>query len=106
MTAKDRGRPDLEEDVSLHPDGIQDFGCEQGLSPIDVVIQFGAAADPVASAHWLCERLGIQPVTLGWHNGAPDRRTPLAKMLPTLSGGPHLDDNRTGEDLERLARQT
>jgi hypothetical protein len=70
VTAKDRGRPDLEEDISFHPVGVQDFGLEHGLSPIDAVIEFGVAADAVAAAHWLCERLGIAPATLRWHDGA------------------------------------
>jgi hypothetical protein len=74
VASKDRGRPDLQEDISLHPDGIQDFGLEQGLTPIDVVIEHGGAGDAVAAAHWLCERLGIDPSALGWHQraNAPD----------------------------------
>ena len=67
IKAADRGRPDLQEDISFHPDGIQDFGREHGLSPIGAVIEFGSCADAVAAAHWLCERLAIEPTTLGWH---------------------------------------
>jgi uncharacterized protein (DUF927 family) len=67
VASKDRGRPDLQEDISLHPNGIRDFGLEHGLTPIDVLIEHGGAGDPVAAAHLLCERLGIRPATLGWH---------------------------------------
>jgi hypothetical protein len=67
VASQDRGRPDLQEDISLHASGIQDFGLEHGLTAIDVVIEHGGASDAVAAAHWLCERLGIDPATLGWH---------------------------------------
>jgi hypothetical protein len=40
------------------------------------VIEFGGAADAIAAALWLCERLGIEPATLGWHNGAADQGDP------------------------------
>jgi hypothetical protein len=92
VASKDRGRPDLEEDISLHVDGIQDFGLERGLTPIDVVIAHGGAGDAVAAAHWLCERLGIDPASLGWHPGPTratlrsenqDRRPPEQQRTPT-----------------------
>ena len=88
VTAKDRGRPDLEEDISFHPGGVQDFGLEHGLSPIDAVIEFGGAADAVAAAHWLCERLGIEPATLGWNDGA----TPDNAQVPPPHPGTTADD--------------
>ena len=105
VASKDRGRPDLQEDISLHPDGIQDFGLEQGLTPIDVVIEHGSAGDAVAAAHWLCERLGIDPTALGWHQraNAPDagasveQRTeatpsPAAAQQSLVSGADLPDD--------------
>jgi putative DNA primase/helicase len=39
IKSKDLGR-DLQEDLSLHRDGITDFGDEQGLTPIDVLVKF------------------------------------------------------------------
>ena len=98
VASKDRGRPDLEEDISLHPGGIQDFGCEQGLSPIDAVIQFGGAADAVAAAHWLCERLGIQPAALGWEQ----RDTPRPSQ-PHPSPAPDDETNYWPEPVDILA---
>jgi len=70
VSSRDLGR-DLEEDLSLHPDGIQDFGPEITMTPIDVVQQFGGAAWPKDAALWLCDKLGKDPATLGWtHGGA------------------------------------
>ena len=43
IASKDLGR-DYEEDLSIHPDGIRDFGPRKGLSAIDVVMEFGGAA--------------------------------------------------------------
>ena len=73
VASKDRGRPDLEEDISIHPEGIQDFGLEKPLTPIDVVIEHGDAPDAVQAALRLCGHIGIDPGQLGWHppgNGA------------------------------------
>ena len=67
ISSKDLGR-DLEEDISIHPDGIRDFGEEVRRSPIDVVIRYGAGiGTTVEAALWLCERLAIDPASLGFH---------------------------------------
>ena len=65
VTSKDLGR-DYQEDLSIHPSGVADFGPEKGLTPIDVMIKYGGAPDATTAAMWLCERLGIDPVKLGW----------------------------------------
>lgn len=65
VTSRDLGR-DLEEDLSLAPGGIQDFGEEKGLTAIDVVMRWGKAADAVAAALWLCEQMGVDAGTLGY----------------------------------------
>jgi hypothetical protein len=70
IRSEDLGR-DLEEDISIHPDGAWDFGLEKPISPIDLVIEHGGAADAVQSAHWLCEKLRIDPVSLGWSETKP-----------------------------------
>jgi hypothetical protein len=51
--------------VSVHPSGIWDFGDEEPLTSIDLVIKLGAAVDAVTAALWLCERLDINPESLG-----------------------------------------
>lgn len=65
VTSRELGR-DLEEDLSLAPSGIQDFGEERGLTAIDVVMRWGKAADAVAAALWLCNRLGVDPEAWGY----------------------------------------
>lgn len=60
VRSKDMGR-DLEEDLQLTTEGIYDFGEEQGMSPIDVVIKWGAAGStPKAAMLWLASVLGVQ----------------------------------------------
>ncbi|MFH5926566.1 AAA family ATPase [Roseomonas xinghualingensis] len=67
VTSDDIGR-DLEEDLSIHADGIRDFGTERSLSPIDVV--FEHADDdflmPRDAALWLCEQIDVEPESLGY----------------------------------------
>jgi hypothetical protein len=67
VASKERGRPDLQEDISFHPEGIQDFGQEQGLTPIDAVMHYGGACDAATAALWLCGQLGMEPASLGWY---------------------------------------
>ena len=57
---------DLEEDLSVHPDGIWDFGTEKPMTAIDVVMEWVPYDDPMQAALWLCERLGLDPIALGY----------------------------------------
>lgn len=66
-----------EEDLSLHPEGIRDFGSgdmgdarDGARSPIDIVRDYLPATDPAAAAMWLCERLSMRPEDIGWRGGA------------------------------------
>jgi hypothetical protein len=65
VSSADLGRG-YEEDLSIHPTGIQDFGPRRGLSPCDVVMEFGGAPTLQAAAHQLCEFLGRAPADFGW----------------------------------------
>ena len=65
ISSNDLGR-DLEEDLSIHPDGIQDFGEEITLTAIDLVQRHGDAVTPIEAALWLCDKLRIDPTTLGY----------------------------------------
>ncbi len=63
----------LEEDIAATRDGIVDWGVhdigdakEGRRSPIELVVEYGGAADHTAAALWLCDRLGIAPESLGW----------------------------------------
>jgi len=65
VASADLGR-DLEEDLSILPEGIVDWGLnDQGdpqegrRTPIDLVIEHGSAKKPAEALHWLAERLGI-----------------------------------------------
>jgi putative DNA primase/helicase len=97
--SKDLGRA-LEEDISIHPDGCWDFGKEEPLSPIDLVISHGGAPKAVDAAMWLCDRLGINPTDLGHSQRQqppppppsekpdgpePEPRLGAAVMLPTIT---------------------
>jgi hypothetical protein len=56
----------LEEDLSVHPDGVQDFGEEEPLTPIDLVLRYAAVSTPLDAALWLCDRLSVDPASLGY----------------------------------------
>lgn len=77
VSSKALGR-DLEEDLSITPAGIVDFGlADQGdpasgkRTPIDLVIEHGRQPDAKAAALWLCDALSIDPVQLGWREPKP-----------------------------------
>lgn len=74
---------DLEEDYTLTPEGIVDFGVHDIGDPrkgrrtaIDAVIDLAPhhidsdglldIRTPKVAALWLCERMGVEPVSLGW----------------------------------------
>lgn len=72
VSSADLGR-ELEEDLSILPTGIVDFGvADQGdaragrRTPIDLVIEHGRHPDAKTAALWLCQALSIDPMTLGW----------------------------------------
>jgi hypothetical protein len=80
VSSKDLGR-DLEEDLSISPMGIRDWGLgDQGdardgkRTSIDLVIEYKQTADSIygtnaaEAALWLCQQIGIAPETLGWNN--------------------------------------
>jgi hypothetical protein len=84
---KDRGRPDLEEDISIHPElGIVDYGLERNMTAIDVSVEFGAQTSPLEAALWLCARVGVDPASLGYRmrpqNQPPPRHEPEDPLVP------------------------
>lgn len=64
VASRDLGRS-FEEDLSIHPDGIQDFGPERSATALDLVTQYGGH-EAKAAAIWLCEMMRIDPASLGW----------------------------------------
>lgn len=79
---------DLEEDLSIHPNGIKDWGVHDmgdprnnpgGRTPIDVVIGRGKSDDAIEAARYLCGRLGVTMELLGWQE------------LPSIDPSNHVD---------------
>ena len=92
VSSRNLGR-NLQEDLSLHPGGIQDFGEETSLTAIDTVLKFGGAADAQQAALWLCEQIGVAAESLGYNNSkeAPAAGKPQRKKAAKKSGG--LEDS-------------
>lgn len=69
---------DCEEDLSISPDGIKDFGLHDtgdarggNRTAIDVVIEYTRICNDAADAAlWLCDRMGVDPASLGWRGSA------------------------------------
>jgi putative DNA primase/helicase len=112
VSSRDLGR-NLEEDLSIHPNGIQDFGQEKGLTAIDVVRRFqGSAARDAAM--WLCNRLGLDPASLGWteqlqasssgHHSAPEGQEPRC-FEKLLEASRALGPGQI-EDIEAIVAET
>lgn len=94
ITSKELGR-ELEEDLSIHRDGIQDFGLEQSETPLSLVEKWGGAPSPKDAAFWLCERLGRDPVAFGWEHRDIGARMTLGSLgrVPVAA-----NDNEQEED--------
>lgn len=102
VTSKDLGRP-LEEDVSIHADGIQDFGLEKPTTPIQLVVDFGGAATPKDAAFWLCQQIGRDPGEFGWELRAPVSVRFGAAMKPHPEAA---NDDEDGETLPAVSAST
>jgi hypothetical protein len=63
----------LEEDLSILPQGIRDFGEEQGKTAIDLIVEWGPVSTPKDAALWLCGQMGIDPAHLGWGEERSER---------------------------------
>lgn len=89
VTSQDLGR-DLQEDLQLLPEGIMDFGEEQGMSPIDVCIKWGPSlSSPKDALHWLAGRVGVQL--------RPPRRLALVKGAKKAPADAHGADDGADE---------
>lgn len=88
VTSKDLGR-DLQEDLSIRPDGIVDWGvgdmgdARQGRrTPIDLVIEWLPAPKPVDALEWLAQRVGVEIARKGKR-----KKLPRAKVPATAGSG-------------------
>ncbi|MEW6257784.1 MAG: DUF3987 domain-containing protein [Pseudomonadota bacterium] len=74
ITSKMLGR-NLQEDLSITPEGAVDFGVHDmgdardgKRTPIDLVLEYGGAPNATDAALWLCDRLNRDPADLGWED--------------------------------------
>lgn len=77
VPSRDLGR-DLEEDLSIAPNGIVDFGVHDmgdardgKRSAVDLAMEYGRGQDAKSAAFWLCDRLGRSPDVFGWEELPP-----------------------------------
>ncbi|WP_419952518.1 hypothetical protein [Methylobacterium sp.] len=120
VTSRDLGR-DLEEDLSFHPSGIVDFGvADMGdprdgkLTPIQVVIDYDMAGSASEAAMWLCERIGVDPQSIGWKSGKRERKArsgaPLKNREERKKGKANPDTGEQpdgeGQDQDQADRYT
>jgi hypothetical protein len=94
---------DLEEDLAYHPDGIRDHGEESGLTPIDAVLKYGDTADAKSAAFWLCQRMGIEPASLGWIGAASSKKNG-AKATANIQAWPIMESKAMHGIVGRIAR--
>ncbi|MBO0903802.1 DUF3987 domain-containing protein [Jiella sonneratiae] len=74
VSSRDLGR-NLQEDLSIHPDGIVDFGVSDmgdaalgKRTPIDLCLEYGIRSDPADAALWLCDCIGLDAASIGWND--------------------------------------
>ncbi|MGI4943749.1 MAG: bifunctional DNA primase/polymerase, partial [Janthinobacterium lividum] len=104
IRSEDLGRQ-LEEDISVHPDGAQDFGTRQGCSPVDIVLEHGGAPDAKGAAFWLCEKLGKAPADFGWQEKRQRKSAQAAENAPDAADDPRPVIQVAAGRLDRLATQ-
>lgn len=72
VSSRHLGR-NLQEDLSIAPNGIVDFGVHDmgdprlgKRTPIDLALEYGTHRTATDAAQWLCQRMGIAPESIGW----------------------------------------
>jgi putative DNA primase/helicase len=100
VKSRELGR-DLQEDLSLHPSGISDWGEEVGLTPIDVVVRFGGKT-PAQALRWLAGAVGLQltPPARKTKAAAGGASTPSPGSAQGGGGEPPDDDGPPPADAE------
>ena len=113
-----------EEDLSILPTGIKDFGIhDQGDSrggrrtPIDLVMEHGHQKEAASAALWLCRQMGIEPESLGWRSqtrtrpcarteGSRKKYSPTPEKLPDNVHNVHTLVKKSPDDADRGAETT
>ena len=87
ISSRDLGR-NLQEDLSLAPTGIVDFGVHDmgdprggKRTPIDIIMEYGGAPDAVEAARWLCAKLGLDAADR-WDESRRDPDIDLSALRP------------------------
>lgn len=108
---------DLEEDLSIMPHGIRDWGMgdlgpdgkdygrEGKRTPVDLVLEFGGAPNELTAATWLAERLGKSLADFGFE-AKPGKKRAKRRAAEELEAGPEPGngDERWSELLHRTER--
>jgi len=104
VKSRDLGR-DLEEDLSLHRDGIKDWGTERGMTPIDVLVEFKGLT-PAEALKSLASLIGMtlsKPKRKQASAQADDSQGDEGESTPSpgsASGGDEPPDGPPGGDGE------
>jgi hypothetical protein len=102
VTSRDLGR-NLQEDLSITPQGIQDFGLEQSMTAVDLALDHGNFDKSITAALWLCEVLRIEPARLGYtdaESGESVDASVEALIRENEDGTSDVIDAETGERIE------
>lgn len=94
VSSRELGRS-LEEDLSLHSSGINDFGEEQGLTAIDVVVKF-AGKTPADALHWLAGAIGVQVAELPKKGQGKAKAKPAAGRATGATSTPSAGSAKDG----------
>ena len=102
VTSKSLGR-DLQEDLSITPEGIVDFGVADmgdpkmgNRTPIDLVMEWLPASKPVDALKWLAQRIGVEltppPGRSAPKPSAREKSAPAGGAVSAATGGRGSDD--------------
>ncbi len=93
VTSRELGR-NLQEDLSLAPTGIMDFGVHDmgdarggKRTAIDIVMEHGGAPGPIEAARWLCDQLGID-ANAAWDAARPGDAVEIRLKVPPAVAEP------------------
>lgn len=108
VSSRQLGR-NLQEDLSIAPTGIVDFGvADMGdprggkRTPIDLVQEYGGAPDVREASRWLCGQLGIDFDDL-WRETHPEPDIEIRLKAPDALGSAEVVDDDDPEEDESEA---
>lgn len=104
----------LEEDLSLAPTGIVDFGVHDmgdarngKRTPIDILLEYGHAPFARDAAFMLCELTGVSPSEMGWSTHPSDAQSPsVAAQIESKLDGGDVYETLTLSEIDALTPPT